>query len=742
MKIRCAAFILIFLITASFARAAEYRWPLNSARKLSSSFGEFREGHYHAGIDLRTFGQIGIPCLAIDACDVVRLRVSPKGYGKAAYCRLKDGTVAVYAHLNSFSWELDSLSYYWRLKHGRSSFDLDIAPGAYQFRPGDTVAYTGATGSPQPHLHFEMRNPAGMPFNPLESMYRVPDACPPVISALEVVPLAWGSLVNGSPAGLSRHLRLVKGGHYVLADTLQLDGTFGFGVSAYDKQVRGSYRMAPYSTELVIDGQRVYRLRNGRFDYSQGGDIPLEYEERGGDAPGRYLLLFRKPANSLPGRDGIGAITSDSSRTEARTLAPGIHRGEIIVRDADGNEAKAVFQFAINRYPAVEISRSGSGLSRIGIVSVDPDGGAVSTALSVSLDEGKTWNSLALARSSNRWEGQAVSDGGALYRCVVRDGGGATVERFFAFPEPRGDGDSVLCECRPELRAEGVYLRLRTDRPLASVPSVRREGGPGGDSLRVGPVGLREYIGFVPVELIASGVNLFSIRGMDFRGFTLDRVRAYELFVFESGGRASFNASDSCAIRLTAPATRGRSALLVREAANPGRASQELVPVTPPFVLDFPLEGYARPLLCGFDEGSKAGLFRWGGGRVGWRCVGVPAKEGGMVEVRRPGTYAVFTDTEAPGLKALSSTRVNPGSGFFKRTLYYVPVREGGTGVDSESAVAVLNGERVVCEWDEYRRRLAIPIPRAYPRGSARLRIELGDLAGNRSVGEYSLVIE
>jgi hypothetical protein len=742
MNLRCAAIVLVLLVTASVARTQEYRWPLTAARKVSSSFGEFREGHYHAGIDLRTFGLIGLPCLAIDECDVVRLRVSPKGYGKAAYFRLRDGKLAVYAHLNGFSRELDSLSYYWRLEHGRSSFDLEIAPGTFRFRPGDTVSFTGATGSPQPHLHFEMRNHTGMPFNPLESMYRVPDACPPVISALEVVPLSWGSLVNGSPVACSRHLRLVKGGRYILSDTLQLDGTFGFGVSAYDKQARGSYRMAPYSIELVIDGQRIYRLRNSRFDYSQVGDISLEYEERGGDAPGRYLLLFAKPANNLPDRDGIGVVTIDSSRTDALGLTSGIHRGEIIIRDANGNEARAVFHFAIHRYPIVEISRSGADSSRIGVASFDPDGGSVSTALFASLDAGKTWNSIALTPSSDRLEGKTVSRAAALYRCVVRDDEGAKVEKYFAFPELRGDGDSVLCECRPELRTEGLYLRLRTDRPLASVPSVRRAGGPIGDSLRVFPVGLLEYIAFAPLVMLASGVNLFSIRGMDFRGFMLDRAHAYQLYVFESGGRASFNASDRFAIRLKAPSIRGRSAVLVREAVNPARASPELVQLTPPFVLDFPLEGFARALLCGFDQSPKAGLFRWSGGRGGWRCVGVPENEGGMVEVKSPGVYAVFIDTKAPELKALSFTRANPGSGFFKRKLYYISVREGGAVVDSESAVAVLNGARVVCEWDEYRKRLAIPIPRAYPRGSARLRIELGDLAGNRTVGEYAFVIE
>jgi hypothetical protein len=132
---------------------------------------------------------------------------------------------------------------------------------------------------------------------------------------------------------------------------------------------------------------------------------------------------------------------------------------------------------------------------------------------------------------------------------------------------------------------------------------------------------------------------------------------------------------------------------------------------------------------------------RWNG-KAGWRCVGVPGRDGGFVDVARPGVYAVFADSTAPALKRLAFTRRAPGSGFFKGKLYYVPVRDGGSGVDAESAAAILNGERVVCEYDEYRSRLAIPIPASYPAGPARLRVEIADHSGNRAAAEFSFVIE
>ena len=38
------------------------RWPLDGALVLTSSFGEYRASHVHAGIDFGTGGKTGAPC--------------------------------------------------------------------------------------------------------------------------------------------------------------------------------------------------------------------------------------------------------------------------------------------------------------------------------------------------------------------------------------------------------------------------------------------------------------------------------------------------------------------------------------------------------------------------------------------------------------------------------------------------------------------------------------------------------
>ena len=99
-------FILLFLYSL---KAQNYIWPTTASTYMSSSFCEFREGHYHSAIDIKTWLKEGYPCYAIDDGYIERIRISPFGYGKVIYLRLEDGNSAVYAHLQKFSEKIEKL---------------------------------------------------------------------------------------------------------------------------------------------------------------------------------------------------------------------------------------------------------------------------------------------------------------------------------------------------------------------------------------------------------------------------------------------------------------------------------------------------------------------------------------------------------------------------------------------------------------------------------------------------------
>lgn len=156
--------------------------PLQHEILLSGNFGELRATHFHSGIDIRTGGVEGLPVVCVKDGKLVRVSVSPTGYGQALYVEHPDGTTTVYGHLQRFISSVSALIR--KIQYTKESFKVDEDFRSYGifFRQGDTIAYSGNTGSSGgPHLHFEVRNTStGNIINPL-LYYPIRDQKPPVV---------------------------------------------------------------------------------------------------------------------------------------------------------------------------------------------------------------------------------------------------------------------------------------------------------------------------------------------------------------------------------------------------------------------------------------------------------------------------------------------------------------------------------------------------------------------------------
>ena len=87
---------------------ADYVYPIRGVDgTCSSNFGEMRPGHFHSGVDIRTGGVEGKPLVAVADGYVSRIAVSPGGYGRAIYLTLRNGTTAVYGHLQRFRDDIE-----------------------------------------------------------------------------------------------------------------------------------------------------------------------------------------------------------------------------------------------------------------------------------------------------------------------------------------------------------------------------------------------------------------------------------------------------------------------------------------------------------------------------------------------------------------------------------------------------------------------------------------------------------
>ncbi|MDZ7262868.1 MAG: peptidoglycan DD-metalloendopeptidase family protein [candidate division KSB1 bacterium] len=144
----------LVLIDGGLIYAQSYLWPTTASYLLTSSFAEYRSGHFHAGIDIKTWNQEGYPVLAVRPGYIWQVRVSPYGYGKVLYQKLDTGEFAVYAHLSRFADKIQTIVEKEQQRSGKFSISLQFNPGELPVESGEVIAFTGQTGSGSPHLHF------------------------------------------------------------------------------------------------------------------------------------------------------------------------------------------------------------------------------------------------------------------------------------------------------------------------------------------------------------------------------------------------------------------------------------------------------------------------------------------------------------------------------------------------------------------------------------------------------------
>ncbi|MDD3643442.1 MAG: M23 family metallopeptidase, partial [Candidatus Krumholzibacteria bacterium] len=671
----CAVGAAVLFVSGS-ASAEVYLWPMHGPRRISSSFSEYRGGHYHAGIDLRSFGAIGLPCLAVGDGFVSRVKIEPYGYGKALYLRLADGRTAVYAHLDRLGTAIDSLAWHQRVLRGSNWCDIDLPEGAFPVSAGDTVAWSGQTATDAPHLHFEIRDEGQHPLNPLGEFYEVPDESPPIVSGLMILPLDTGSVTGSGPGPAVRQFRASGRSRYLLPDTIQLSGSFGFAVSVWDEQGFGRYLMAPLSIDLAIDGQTCYSIRNGSFSFDQAGEIGLEYEVAGPGAAGRYLVMYRRDGVTRRDRRGDGRIHRGTT-ADGVLLSTGLHVGLVTATDAAGNSCRAIFHFAIHDFPVVTQARRLEAADEVVVSVVDPDGGPVSAALFESLDGGGSWRPVPLEQIGSYLHGAVSPDRGALWRLEATDDEGARVTRWFGAPAPVAERDMAFCQIRPSSSPLGTSLEIIADRPLAAPPLVTAVCGARVDTLRVRQLGPTEFSALAPGSGSLDRPVVFSVRGLDHRGYPVRAHAAVRILPLRAGVRGEAVIDDTTTVELEPVSPLRPFEVIVGEAPPRAVETDGLHPLSSPFTIDFPVDATARPIRLHCGAGERTGLFQLlEDGR--WSCVGVPARQGGSVSIGEPGTYALLEDRLPPRMRHVTLERTPSGGSFYRDLYCSVPVTDEG----------------------------------------------------------------
>jgi hypothetical protein len=350
---RTAAIALILILNACAAvpvfasdPMVERPWPVDAPPAVSSSFCEYREGHLHAGIDVRTYGREGIPCIAAGDGYISRVRAAATGYGKVVYIQLDSGETLVYAHLSQFSAPIDSMVVAAQTRLGRYRVDFRPRPNLLRVQTGDIIAWSGSTGGVDPHLHFEVRNRQEHPMDPFAHGFALDDTLAPVIERVALVPITMNARIDGACFPLELPARRVAPGRYVIDDTVDVSGEVALQVEAVDLLNADSGRLAPRSLAVLVDGASVSRLEFSEFDFTQAGDVDFVYDV------GRIRLdreywyqLYPRSGRTLPGLSGPGWIAAAGG-------AEGAPRRVVVrVEDLAGNRSELSFTIVNGRTP-------------------------------------------------------------------------------------------------------------------------------------------------------------------------------------------------------------------------------------------------------------------------------------------------------------------------------------------------------------------------------------------------------
>jgi len=284
-------------------------FPLEGRPVVTSSFGEYRPGRLHMGMDFSTGGRTRLPVRAIADGTVVRARCSPWGYGKAVYTRLDSGQTVVYAHLSDFREDIRRAIR--SAQHARKSYTVDLTfkPGEYPVKKGEIIAWSGDTGVGPAHLHVEFRDEAERPIEPRRAGLPWPaeHTCPTVFG-VAIYPADPESQVNGSPFPCAVGVDRIAPGRYRISP-LSVTGRVYFGAAVQDLTPEGN-RLGVWRAAVRVGDRTVYEVRFDRLSYEhqETGVLCFDPYSRIEGVP--VLQVWRRPGNTL---EAYGARGSDGS---------------------------------------------------------------------------------------------------------------------------------------------------------------------------------------------------------------------------------------------------------------------------------------------------------------------------------------------------------------------------------------------------------------------------------------------
>ncbi|MEE8342116.1 MAG: M23 family metallopeptidase [Candidatus Neomarinimicrobiota bacterium] len=330
--------LFLSIIITGLLTGQDYAWPTNTGKQLTSNFGEFRDRHFHMGLDIRTNSSVGHPIYAVTDGYVDRIATNFSGYGKALYLKTNDDKIAVYGHLSMFSKQLEDRLF--ELQNENQSYFVYkyFTQEKYPVLRGEIIGYSGNSGhSSGPHLHFELRNATDQPLNPMTHGFPITDKVPPKFLDLALIPFTNGTRIDHSPLPRTYLPVRTSPNVYILKDTISVTGKFGFSTRVIDNIQNTSRSYQIEKLELLVDSISVFSVNYNLLDFNESINISTVYGQPVSHPKyDDFQKLYRLKAYSK-------LTIHENDKNGVIKLSEGIHKIEIIATDAAQNESVLTF---------------------------------------------------------------------------------------------------------------------------------------------------------------------------------------------------------------------------------------------------------------------------------------------------------------------------------------------------------------------------------------------------------------
>ena len=272
-QIQHYSLLLSFLLSLTSHAQEINPWtpPLDIPIQLSGTFGELRNNHFHAGLDIRTQGRQGLEVKSVLPGKIKRIRVSTSGYGKALYVQHFDGTTSVYAHLKKFAPKIEA--YVKAKQYQKESFTLQLFPkdDELDIEQEELIGYSGNTGgSSGPHLHFEIRDSKDQsPLNPMQYPLSIQDTQRPQIQNFYIY-----SSADNYQSKKEYPLNKKNDSVYTTA-AIETGGAIQVGLRLFDRQNLSYSKNGIYSASVRLNGKEKFSYSIDRISFEDSKSINL-----------------------------------------------------------------------------------------------------------------------------------------------------------------------------------------------------------------------------------------------------------------------------------------------------------------------------------------------------------------------------------------------------------------------------------------------------------------------------------